>query len=155
MTLSLIDTGCAIIHNKGFTGHYFSLRMIYIISFLLFASIAIFRKVNILTTNKHLNGCRYKIKQCTFTCNVLKIRYFIIFCNLINLHWVCFVLHVSLYYPIKNYRGLSPNYRGERWAYVHLMRGAAIIYLSAHLRCTPRGLKVCLLAHFNKWSTYK
>ena len=34
--------------------------------------------------------------------------------------------------PIKNYRGLSPNYREERWAYVHLMRGAAnhpIIYL--------------------------
>ena len=66
--------------------------------------------------------------------------------------------HAALYYPIKNYRGLSPNYRGERWAYVHLIRGAAnhpIIYLSSHLRCTPRSLKVCLLAHFNKWSTYE
>ena len=35
------------------------------------------------------------------------------------------------FYPIKNYRGLSPNYRGERWAYVHFLGGAAnypIIY---------------------------
>ena len=51
-------------------------------------------------------------------------------------------------YPIKNYRGLSPNYRGERWAYVHLIRGAAnhpIIYLSAHLQYTPRKLKICFL----------
>ena len=34
-------------------------------------------------------------------------------------------------YPIKNYRGLSPNYRGQRWAYVHFIGGAAnypIIY---------------------------
>ena len=36
-----------------------------------------------------------------------------------------------LYYPIKNYRGLSPNYREKRWAYVHFIGGAAnypIIY---------------------------
>ena len=33
---------------------------------------------------------------------------------------------------IKNYRGLSPNYRRERWTYVHLIRRSAnhsIIYL--------------------------
>ena len=37
----------------------------------------------------------------------------------------------TIYYPIKNYRGLSPNYRGKRWAYVHFIGGAAnypIIY---------------------------
>ena len=36
------------------------------------------------------------------------------------------------YYPIKNYRGLSPIYRGKQWAYVHFIRGAAnhpVIYL--------------------------
>ena len=35
------------------------------------------------------------------------------------------------FYPIKNYRGLSPNYRGQRWAFVHFIGGAAnypIIY---------------------------
>ena len=56
-------------------------------------------------------------------------------------------------YPIKNYRGLSPDYRGKRWAYVLFIRGAAnppIIYLCAHLRFTPRSLQVCLFAHFNK-----
>ena len=34
-------------------------------------------------------------------------------------------------YPIKIYRGLSSNYRGQRWAYVHFIGGAAnypIIY---------------------------
>ena len=30
-----------------------------------------------------------------------------------------------MHYPIKNYRGPSPNYRGERWAQVHLIRGLA------------------------------
>ena len=37
----------------------------------------------------------------------------------------------ALPYPIKNYRGLSLNNRGERWAYVHFIVGAAnypIIY---------------------------
>ena len=56
-------------------------------------------------------------------------------------------------YPIKNYRRLSPNYRGKRWAYVLFIRGAAnppVIYLCAHLRFTPRSLQVCLFAHFNK-----
>ena len=41
-------------------------------------------------------------------------------------------LDESKVHPIKNYRGLSQNYRGKRWAYVHLIRGAAsypIIYL--------------------------
>ena len=36
------------------------------------------------------------------------------------------------HYAIKKYRGLSSNYRGERWAYVYLFRGAAnyrVIYL--------------------------
>ena len=40
--------------------------------------------------------------------------------------------NVSTLYPIKNYRGLSPNNRRKRRAYVHLIRGAAnypIIYL--------------------------
>ena len=35
-------------------------------------------------------------------------------------------------YPMKNYRGLSPNYRGKRWAYVHRIKRTAnppIIYL--------------------------
>ena len=32
---------------------------------------------------------------------------------------------VVLWYPIKNYRGLNPNYMGKRWAYVHFIRGAA------------------------------
>ena len=32
---------------------------------------------------------------------------------------------VAAYYTMKNYRGLSPNYRGKRWAYVHLIEGSA------------------------------
>ena len=32
---------------------------------------------------------------------------------------------VHMNYPIKNYRGLSPSYSEKRWAYVHLIRGAA------------------------------
>ena len=36
----------------------------------------------------------------------------------------------SWHYPIKNYRGLSPNYRGERWAYVHLIREAANLLIT-------------------------
>ena len=50
---------------------------------------------------------------------------------------LCISLHflvLSNYYqqyPIKNYRGLSPTYRGKRWAYVHFIGDAAnypIIY---------------------------
>ena len=40
-------------------------------------------------------------------------------------------IEIVMEYPIKNYRGLSPNYRGEWWAYVHFIGGAAnypIIY---------------------------
>ena len=33
--------------------------------------------------------------------------------------------NIHLYNPIKNYRELSLNYRGERWAYVHFIGGAA------------------------------
>ena len=32
---------------------------------------------------------------------------------------------IPQYYPIKNYRGLSPNYRGERWAYVDFIGESA------------------------------
>ena len=78
-----------------------------------------------------------------------------------TLRWLLWVIAIKDWeyavYPIKNYRGLSPNYRGKRWVYVHFIRGAAnppIIYLRAHLRFTPRSLQVCLFAHFNKWSTY-
>ena len=49
----------------------------------------------------------------------------------INLFQLPAEVYDELYYPIKNYRGLSPNYRGERWAYVHFIGGAAnypIIY---------------------------
>ena len=35
-------------------------------------------------------------------------------------------------YPIKNYRGISPNYRGKRWAYVHLIRGSANHPINVH-----------------------
>ena len=45
--------------------------------------------------------------------------------------WVILLTNQLTYYPIKNYRGLGPNYRGKRWAYVHFKGGAAdhpIIY---------------------------
>ena len=35
------------------------------------------------------------------------------------------IISTIKYIPIKNYRVLSPNYRGKWWAYVHLIRGAA------------------------------
>ena len=49
--------------------------------------------------------------------------------------------------PIKKYHKLSPNYKGKRWAYVHLIRGATnhpIIYTLAGF-----GLhhEVCKCAH--------
>ena len=55
------------------------------------------------------------------------------------------------YYPIKNYGGLSPNYRGKRWAYVNLIRGAAnhsiILYYEA--------CKCAYLCMYSKWSIYE
>ena len=38
------------------------------------------------------------------------------------------------YYPIKNYRWLSPNYRAKRWAYVHLIRGLANHPFNVHYK---------------------
>ena len=51
--------------------------------------------------------------------------------NIFELHAPCQQHVYRICYPIKNYRRLSPNYRGERWAYVHFIGGAAnysIIY---------------------------
>ena len=38
----------------------------------------------------------------------------------------------QLRYPIKNYRGLSAINMGERWAYVHLIRGSANYPIKVH-----------------------
>ena len=63
------------------------------------------------------------------------------------------------YYPIKNYRGLSPNYREERWAHVCFIRGAAnhpIIYLRStfdlhHEACKSVYLRILISeAYTNK-----
>ena len=61
--------------------------------------------------------------------------------------------------PIKNYRGLSPNYRGQRWAYVHFIGGAAnypIIYPYPTFGLHHEACKcVYLRILISKSSTYK
>ena len=49
-------------------------------------------------------------------------------------------------YSIKNYRGLSPNYRGKRWAYIHHIRGSGSVnhpiilhYPITNYRCCTGG----------------
>ena len=51
-------------------------------------------------------------------------------------------------YPIKNYRGLSPNYRGERWAVCSFHRRCGQLSYNlpiTHLWITSRSLQVCFL----------
>ena len=62
------------------------------------------------------------------------------------------------YNPIKNYRGLSPNYRGGTVGVCSFHRRCGQLPCNlpiTHLRFTPRRLQVCLFAHFNKWSIYE
>ena len=45
------------------------------------------------------------------------------------------------YYPIKNYRGLSPNYRGKRWAYAQSYKRSG----QPPYNSTLRSQQMCLL----------
>ena len=54
-------------------------------------------------------------------------------------------------YPIKNYRGLSPNNRGKRWAYVPFIRGAANHPIILHYEAC----KCSYLCIYSKWSIYE
>ena len=60
-------------------------------------------------------------------------------------------IHRMPNYPIKNYRGLSPNYRRKRWAYVHFIRGAANHPIFLHYEAC----KCAYLYKYSKWGIYE
>ena len=58
-------------------------------------------------------------------------------------------------YPIKNYRGLSPNYRGRRWAHVHLIKGSANHSIILHYKACKWAYLYILISKASTNKKYK